>query len=136
VIFFIIPLTIFWLLLLAGLLFYLLKLKRTDLTFGFFSLVWLAIISFPFLPDLLVKSLELHCSSIHEISQIQPDNSIQILVLGAGYSENINLTPNDLLSPNSLLRLSEAIRQCSDSTYMSRSTGEVFLSTTSQSSYK
>jgi uncharacterized SAM-binding protein YcdF (DUF218 family) len=109
VIFFIIPLTLFWLILLAGLLFYLLKLKRIGLACGFLSFVWLAIISLPFLPDLLVRSLELRYSSMHEISHIQPDINIHILVLGAGYYENKNLTPNYLLSANSLNRLIEGI---------------------------
>jgi len=104
------PLTIFWLILLAGLLFYLLKRKRTALVCGFFSIVWLGMISSPFLPDLLVRSLETRFPPLLEISKINPKDSVNILVLGAGYTDNKNLPPNDQLSSTSLARLSEAIR--------------------------
>jgi len=108
--FFIIPLTIFWLILLAGVIFYLLKLKRTGLVCGVFSIIWLAIISFPLLPDLLVRSLETRFPPLLETSQINSNDSIQILVLGAGATDDIYLPPNDQLSSQSLCRLSEAIR--------------------------
>lgn len=104
------PLTIFWLILLAGLISYLLKRKRTALVCGFFSIVWLGMISNPFLPDLLVRSLETRFPPLLEISQFNSRDSIYILILGAGYTDNKSLPPNDQLSPNSLLRLSEAIR--------------------------
>jgi|SRR5450759_1975926 len=104
------PLTFFWLIFLAGVLFYLLKRKRTGLVCGFISVVWLGLISFPFLPDLLVKSLETRFPPLLEFSQINSNDSIQILVLGAGVSDDINLPPNDQLSSQSLCRLSEAIR--------------------------
>ena len=108
--FLLMPLTIFWLILLAGLFFYILKRKRTGLVCGVFSIIWLAMITSPFLPDLLVKSLENRFPPLLEISQINPKDSVNILVFGAGYTENKNLPPNDQLSSNSLCRLSEAIR--------------------------
>ena len=104
------PLTIFWLILLAGIAIYLLKRKQTGLVFGFFSIIWLAMISFPFLPELLVRSLENRFPPLLEISQLNPKDSVYILVLGSGYSDNKNLPPNDQLSLNSLSRLTEAIR--------------------------
>jgi len=104
------PLTIFWLILLAGLFFYILKRKRTGLVCGVFSIIWLAMITSPFLPDLLVRSLESRFPPLFEISQFSQKDSVYILVLGAGYADNKSLPPNDQLSPNSLLRLSEAIR--------------------------
>lgn len=104
------PLTIFWLIFLAGVLFYHLKRKRTGLVCGFISLVWLATISFPFFPDILVRSLETRFRPLLEISQINSNDSVQILVLGAGVSDDINLPSNDQLSSQSLCRLSEAIR--------------------------
>jgi hypothetical protein len=60
----------------------LLKRKRTGLVCGFISVVKLAIISFSFLHVLLVRSLELHYSTLDKISQNQSDDSIHILVLG------------------------------------------------------
>jgi uncharacterized SAM-binding protein YcdF (DUF218 family) len=104
------PLTIFWLILLTGIVLQLLKGKRTGLVCGFFSIVWLAMISLPFLPDLLVKSLEIRYAPLLEITQFNPKDSVYILVLGAGYTDNKNLPPDDQLSSNSLCRLSEAIR--------------------------
>lgn len=52
------PLTIFWLILMAGIFLFLLKRKRIELVCGFFSIVWLAMISFYFIPELLVRLLE------------------------------------------------------------------------------
>lgn len=104
------PLTIFWLIFLAGVFFYLLKRKRTGPVCGFISVVWLALISFPFLPDLLVRSLENRFPTLLEVSQFNPKDSVYILVLGAGYTDNKNLPPDDRLSPNAMGRLSEAIR--------------------------
>jgi uncharacterized SAM-binding protein YcdF (DUF218 family) len=104
------PLSIFWLILLAGIVIYLLKRKRTGLVCVFFSIVWIAMISLPFLPTLLVKSLENRFPPLLEISQFNPKDSIYILVLGSGYTVNKNLAPNDQLTLNSLGRLTEAIR--------------------------
>ena len=108
--FLIMPLIILWLFLLTGLLFFLLKRKRTVLICGFFSIVWLALISFPFLPELLVRSLEKSYPPLLAISQFNLKDSVNILVLGEGYTNNKNFPPNDQLSLNSLGRLSEAIR--------------------------
>ncbi len=108
--FLIMPLTILWLILLAGLLFLLLKRKRTAIVCGFFSIVWLAVISLPFIPDLLVRSLEKRYPPLLEISQFNLKDTVNILVLGAGYTGNRDLPPNDQLSLNSLGRLTEAIR--------------------------
>jgi uncharacterized SAM-binding protein YcdF (DUF218 family) len=104
------PLSIFWLILLAGIAIYLLKRKRTGLVFGFSSIVWLAMISFSFLPELLVRSLENRFPSLLAIPQSNPKDSIYILVLGSGYTDNKNMPPNDQLALNLLGRLTEAIR--------------------------
>lgn len=104
------PLTIFWLILMTGIFLFLLKRKRTGLVCGFFSIIWLAMISFPFLPELLVRSLENRFPSLLEVSQFNQKDSIYILVLGSGYTDNKNLPPSDQLSLNSLGRLTEAIR--------------------------
>ena len=104
------PLTFFWLIFLAGVLFYFLKHKRTSIVFGFFSVFWLAMISFPFLPDLLVRSLESRYPPLPEISKLNTNDSVYILVLGAGATDNKSLPANDQLSPVSMLRLLEGIR--------------------------
>jgi uncharacterized SAM-binding protein YcdF (DUF218 family) len=105
-----IPLSIFWLVFLAGIAIYLMKRKRTGLVCGMFSIIWLALISLPFIPELLISSLENRYPPLLEISQFNPKDSVFIIVLGAGYTDNKNLPPHDQLSLNSLGRLTEAIR--------------------------
>jgi uncharacterized SAM-binding protein YcdF (DUF218 family) len=68
--FLIMPFTILWLILLAGLLFILLKRKRTALVCGTISIAWLAVISLPFIPDLLVRSLEKRYPPLLDMSQL------------------------------------------------------------------
>jgi uncharacterized SAM-binding protein YcdF (DUF218 family) len=104
------PLTIFWLILVAGIFFFILKRKRTGLVWGFISIVWLSMISFSYLPELLVSSLENRFPPLLETSELNPKDSVYILVLGSGYIPNKNLPPNDQLSFNSLGRVTEAIR--------------------------
>jgi uncharacterized SAM-binding protein YcdF (DUF218 family) len=104
------PLTIFWIIFMVGIFLFLLKRKRTGLVFGFFSIVWLAMISLPFLPPLLVKSLENRYSTLLEISQFHSNDTVNILVLGTGSIVNKDLPPSDQLSLIALGRLSEGIR--------------------------
>jgi len=108
--FIIIPLTIFWLVLLTGIVFYLFKYKRTGLIFSFLSILWLTLISFPFVPSILVRSLEDRYSPLMEISQIPKGRTIVILVLGGGRSEYKNLSSKGKPTLDSLSRLSEGIR--------------------------
>jgi uncharacterized SAM-binding protein YcdF (DUF218 family) len=104
------PLTIFWLVLLTGIVFFLFKRNRTGLIFGFLSILWLTLISFPFVPSILVKSLEDRFHPFLEISQVPKDGTIDILVLGGGRSVDKKLSPNGILTIDSLSRLSEGIR--------------------------
>ena len=74
------------------------------------SLVWLFIISTPFIPRPLLSSLEQHYPvlSQHKIEIIlQPVN---ILVLGSGYQFQQDFSNTQMLHPSSLARLVEAIR--------------------------
>ena len=105
-----IPLSIFWLVLLTGIVFFLFKQKRTGLIFCFLSILWLTLISFPFMPAILVKSLEDRFHPFLEISQVPKVGTIYILVLGGGNSEDKNLSSNGILTLDSLSRLSEGIR--------------------------
>jgi uncharacterized SAM-binding protein YcdF (DUF218 family) len=108
--FLIMPLTIFWLVLLTGIVFYLFKYKRTGLIFGSLSILWLTLISFPFVPSILVRSLEDRFSPLLEISQVPKGGTIDILVLGGGRSTDQNLSSKGKLTIDSLSRLSEGIR--------------------------
>jgi uncharacterized SAM-binding protein YcdF (DUF218 family) len=104
------PLSIFWLVLLTGIIFYLFKYKRTGLIFGSLSILWLTLISFPFVPSILVRSLEDRFTQLMEISQIPKGKTIVILVLGGGRSEYNNLSSKWKPTLDSLSRLSEGIR--------------------------
>jgi uncharacterized SAM-binding protein YcdF (DUF218 family) len=104
------PLTIFWIILLTGIVLYFLKRKRTGLGLVFFSVLWLAIISTPFLPHLLVSSLEKRFPPLLELPKLPANDTVYILVLGGGHMENVNLPPNDQLSLSSVSRLLEGIR--------------------------
>ena len=57
-----------------------------------------------------VKKVSISSIELSEEGIFQSTDSIYILVLGGGHSENINLPPIDQLSSNSLGRLSEGIR--------------------------
>ena len=104
------PLSIFWLFLVTGIVFFLFKRIRTGLIFGFLSILWLTLISFPFVPSILVKSLEDRFHPFLEISQVPKGETIDILVLGGGRSVDKKLSPNGKLTIDSLSRLSEGIR--------------------------
>jgi uncharacterized SAM-binding protein YcdF (DUF218 family) len=67
-------------------------------------------ISFPFVPSILVKSLEDRFHPFLEISQVPKGETIDILVLGGGRSVDKKLSPNGILTIDSLSRLSEGIR--------------------------
>ena len=108
--FLIMPFTIFWIILLAGIVFYIFKHRRTGLIFGILSIFWLTMISLPFLPSMLVKLMEDRFPPLFETSQVPSTGTINILVLGGGHSEDKNLPPIDQLSLNSLCRLSEGLR--------------------------
>jgi uncharacterized SAM-binding protein YcdF (DUF218 family) len=108
--FLIMPLTIFWLVLLTGIVFYLFKYKRTGLIFGSLSILWLTLISFPFVPSILVRSLEDRFPPLIEISRVPKAGPIYILVLGGGRSEYKNLSSKGKPMLDSLSRLSEGIR--------------------------
>src|SRR5664280_2740718 len=108
--FLILPLTIFWLFLMTGMVFFLFKHKKTSLIFGFLSILWLTMIFLPFLPSMLVKSLESSFPPLLDTSKVPKIGTIYILVLGGGQSEGKNLSPIEQLPFISQGRLSEGIR--------------------------
>ena len=95
---------------LTGIVFYFCKFKKAGLLVVFFSVLWLTLISFPFVPSILVRSLEDRFSPLLEISQIPKEGTINILVLGGGHIEDTNLSSKGKLTLDSLSRLSEGIR--------------------------
>jgi uncharacterized SAM-binding protein YcdF (DUF218 family) len=104
------PITVLWLLLIISLLLLIRKKTKKGLIFFIISLLWFALISTRFVPELLIRNLE----SQYQSFQL-PDSSCKLLnarimVLGGGFSDDSTLFPNDQLSTNSLARLIEGIR--------------------------
>lgn len=72
-----------------------------------FSIIWLFLTGTRFLPDILVYQLEKQHGVLH------PDNSVYglpIIVLGGGYTNDLNIPAQERLSHPSLARLAEGIR--------------------------
>lgn len=106
----IMPLPVFYMLLLASLTFYLIRRKRTSKAFVFFAAVWFLIISTPPVPRVLVSSLEnIHPHLTEEAIMDLPD-SCDIIVLGGGHSDDMGLSANNQLSTTAIGRLTEGIR--------------------------
>lgn len=93
-----------------ALVFLLFKKKKNARRLAWISLAWLLLISTPFLPDLLVNVLEKQYSAISEKDLKALDKPVNVLVLGAGFINDVRLAPNDQLSEAALARLSEGIR--------------------------
>lgn len=104
------PVIIFLVIFLTGIVLYFCKFRRVGLIVGFFSVLWLTMISFPFVPSILVRSLEDRFPPLSEISQVPKGGTIYILVLGGGRSEYKNLSSIGKPTLDSLSRLSEGIR--------------------------
>jgi uncharacterized SAM-binding protein YcdF (DUF218 family) len=106
----IMPLTIFWLLLILNGVLYLLKRKKATRWLFFITVAWFLIISTKFIPDLLVSRLENQYSPLVKIDAANFTSPVYIMVLGAGYSDDKKLNPTDRLSVTALGRVVEGIR--------------------------
>lgn len=74
------------------------------------GLVWLFIISTPFIPRHLLSSLEQHYPVLMQSKIGATQQPINILVLGSGYQFQQDLPNTQMLHPSGLARLAEAIR--------------------------
>lgn len=104
------PLPLFWVLFLLILLFRIFKKKKTANRLTWIALAWLFLISTPFLPDALLKPLENKYPSLTKTSLERIKRPTNILVLGAGFVNDLKLNPNDQLAETALSRLIEGIR--------------------------
>lgn len=97
---------------LTGLVIYLMLQKKTrvSLKIIYALLFFSVVISTPFFPNLLVKSMEnrYHIFSDEKLSY--QSNSVHILVLGGGHTYDERLPSNIQLSDQAMVRLSEGIR--------------------------
>lgn len=104
------PFTIFIILLLAAVVFGLLKkYKVFKILFGA-AVVFILLVSSPFIPVALIKNLENRYPRSLDVAKLPKDKAYHILVLGAGYGHEEGLPPNDRLNPGALVRLAEGIR--------------------------
>jgi uncharacterized SAM-binding protein YcdF (DUF218 family) len=104
------PFAIFWLLLLIILGAWFFKKRRLLRWLVMISALWFLIISTPFVPTLVLNSLESRFTPIYikEISNIEAE--YHIIILGGGHGFDSRLPANSLLSRTALGRLNEGIR--------------------------
>ena len=104
------PFNIFWLLFLAGIIAYFFKKEKVYIIIFILAGVWFLLTSNFLIPNFLITRLEnRHSPFIKDIIQ---NDSIEynIVVLGAGFSNNKRLPYNDQLSSTALSRLIEGVR--------------------------
>lgn len=106
----IMPLPIFWILVFISLFFLIIKKFKIGKILAAISFIWLFVISTPFIPNLLIKSLESQYSSLLYPEKEIKDSLVNILVLGGGHTSDISLPANNQLSDAALARLIEGIR--------------------------
>ena len=96
--------------LIAGMLFsYWFERKQPFKYFTSAAVLWFLIITTPFVPYAVLHSLESRYLPV-DVEQIQSDEEIHIIVLGAGYEYNENLPANSQLDREMLSRLVEGVR--------------------------
>ncbi len=104
------PLPILYLLLLTALILRLLKKKHTAGILLGISCLWLVLISTRPVPYMMVNRLENRYRQLSDIEIGKIPDSVNIIVLGAGHTDDADLSPNNQLGPHSMMRLSEGIR--------------------------
>jgi uncharacterized SAM-binding protein YcdF (DUF218 family) len=120
----IMPLPFLFLLITAGFFLLIAKRRKTGRIIFMISFVWFLVISTRPVPYLLAYNLE---KKYHQLADSVIDtigSSVNIIVLGAGFSDDRSLTPNNQLSSNALGRLVEGIRIYSRLEYLKANRGE------------
>ena len=106
----ILPIPIFGLLIILALIFHRLKKKKSAKYFLWISGCWFLLITTPFLPNLMVNSLENRYEIITENKLPEINKKTNILVLGGGHTNDSRLQAYDKLSGAALCRLAEGVR--------------------------
>jgi uncharacterized SAM-binding protein YcdF (DUF218 family) len=104
------PLVVFWLVVAVGAVLIVLRKRKAGGWVLLGAGIWLLVISTPFLPGELVAGLEKGVKPLDTNSIIPLEKHVDIIVLGAGHSDDPNLPANNQLSLNALGRLCEGIR--------------------------
>jgi len=104
------PLPVLYLLLLAGVIFLILRKKKVARWFFLLSGFWfVAITTSPF-PRFVVSRLENRYPPLLSLPVTDTSRPVNILVLGGGHTHDLRFPPNDQLTINALGRLAEGIR--------------------------
>jgi uncharacterized SAM-binding protein YcdF (DUF218 family) len=112
------PLPFFWLMVTLASVFAIRGRKKTSGRLMVFSVLWLLVISTPFIPDLLVAGLE-NRYPVYALPGESPctatetesgASGVNILVLGSGHTNDSRLQATNRLSETALARLTEGIR--------------------------
>jgi uncharacterized SAM-binding protein YcdF (DUF218 family) len=106
----IMPVSVLFLLILAGIFFLWRKKKKTGKLLFLVAGCWLLIASTRPIPAMLVRNLENQYSQLSDSIISELPNSVNIIVLGGGHSDDKDLSPNNQLSTVALARLVEAVR--------------------------
>lgn len=104
------PVVILYMLLIAGV--FLLSVKRSNAGKLLITIagLWFFLITTPFLPRLIFKSLEGKYSQISDETVRNMTDTCDIIILGGGHTDDKNLSANNQLSQQALSRLVEGIR--------------------------
>lgn len=97
-------------LLLAGLLLFSFKKKKSSRILIGAALIWLALVCFEPLPNLLCRLLERSYPPLTDVTRLSNDTAIHIMVLGSSHTSDPSLPANSQLARNALGRLAEGIR--------------------------
>lgn len=106
----ILPIPVFIILIILATIFYRLRKKKTAKYLLWISGIWFLAITTPFLPNLVVNSLEKKYEIISKRSISEIKEKTNILVLGGGHTDDARLEPYDRLSGAALCRLAEGVR--------------------------
>ncbi len=109
------PLSLFWLLILAALVFHRIGKKKIAKWGLWLSLFWFLLISTPFLPKKLLATLEnqyppILSASGNRAPSMSMDSMVHILILGSGYETDERLSYCSQLNSSGLARLTEGMR--------------------------
>ena len=106
----ILPLPVLWIFILLAFIQYIRKKKTSFRIFVVSSVLWLMVISTPFVPNLLVRNLENRYTVFSPEYLQNKKRPVNILVLGGGHADDERLPDNSQLAESSLARLAEGIR--------------------------
>jgi uncharacterized SAM-binding protein YcdF (DUF218 family) len=104
------PVLLLYFLLIAGYILKRINRKKNGNIFIVLAGIWFLGITTPFLPRVLIKSLEDRYHQISDSTIKSIKGSCDIIVLGGGHSDEKDLSPNNQLSRTALSRLVEGIR--------------------------